>query len=52
MSSLLLLISTPQRNQRKAQNRFCLEGRVWEGEDGDEGQGEEMIQRMYAHVGP
>jgi hypothetical protein len=29
MSFLLLLISTLQWNWRKAQNKFCLEGREW-----------------------
>jgi hypothetical protein len=58
MSFLLLVISTLQWNRRKAQDRFCLEGR---------GRGErvgvamllqnmlsfqkgEMTQTMYAHV--
>jgi hypothetical protein len=48
MSFLLLLVSTLQQNWRKAQNRFCLEGRrgrVWRW--GQEG---EMTQIMYAHV--
>jgi hypothetical protein len=48
MSFLLLLISTLQQNWRKAQNRFCLEGRrverLGEGQEG------EMTQTMYAHV--
>jgi hypothetical protein len=48
MSFLLLLISTLQQNWRKAQNRFCLEGRG----EGEEGQGQEgeMTQTIYAHV--
>jgi hypothetical protein len=50
MSFLLLLVSTLQQNWRKAQNRFCLEGR---------GEGErrwgwvqkgEMTQTMFAHL--
>jgi hypothetical protein len=50
LSFLLLLISTLQRNQRKAQNRFCLEGRG-EGRRGwQRGQEGEIAQTMYAHV--
>jgi hypothetical protein len=40
MSFLLLLISTLQRNWRKAQNRFCLEGGEWKGEGGGRGRRE------------
>jgi hypothetical protein len=40
MSFLLLLISTLQRNWRKAQNRFCLEERGERGEDGSGCRGE------------
>jgi hypothetical protein len=56
MSFLLLLISTLQQNWRKAQNRFCLEGRGEE-ERKREGRGGgqrrqrgEMTQTIYAHV--
>jgi hypothetical protein len=49
MSFLLLLISTLQRNWRKAQNRFCLEGRGRGERVGVEQEGE-MTQTMYAHV--
>jgi hypothetical protein len=48
MSFLLLLISTLQRNWRKAQNRLCLEARG-AGEKGEGRQWEEMTQ-MCAHV--
>jgi hypothetical protein len=50
MSFLLLLISTLQRNWRKVQNRFCLEGRQEEGEKVVAGAGRKMIQKMYAHL--
>jgi hypothetical protein len=40
MSFLLLLISTLQWKWRKAQNRFCLEGRGEEGEGGSRGRRE------------
>jgi hypothetical protein len=39
MSFLLLLISTPQQNWRKAENRFCLEARGRRGEGGGGVQG-------------
>jgi hypothetical protein len=49
MSFLLLLISTLQQNWRKAQNRFCLEGRG-RGRGWRQGREGEMTQTMYAHV--
>jgi hypothetical protein len=36
-----------QQNQRREQNRFCLEAR---GGRGREGQGEEMAPTMYVHM--
>jgi hypothetical protein len=50
MSFLLLLMSTLQQNWRKGQNSFCLEEREGGGEGGDQGQGGEMAQTMYAHM--
>jgi hypothetical protein len=40
-------MSSLQQNQRKEQNRFCLEARG--GERGQEAGGE-MTQTMYAHM--
>jgi hypothetical protein len=42
MSFLLLLISTLQGNWRKAQNRFCLEGRREREEGGGGGRREKL----------
>jgi hypothetical protein len=50
MSFLLLLISTLQWNWRKAQNRFCLEGRGEGNRGSGQGQEGEMTQTMYVHV--
>jgi hypothetical protein len=50
MSFILLLISTLQQNWRKAQNKFCLEGRGEEGKGWGWGQEGEMTQTMYAHL--
>jgi hypothetical protein len=40
MSFLILLISTLQWNWKKAQNRFCLEGKGLGGEGGSGGRRE------------
>jgi hypothetical protein len=59
MSFLLLFMSSLHQNWRRGQNRFCLEAKgSKKGEgvekererEGEQGQGGEIAQTMYAHI--
>jgi hypothetical protein len=50
VSFLLLLMSTLERNWRKVQNRFFLQGRGEGRRKWGQGQEREMNQTMYARV--